>query len=365
MAIQHRTDRRLAWRVYWNNPHSGNRESKSFATEAEARKHDSLILHQLRYEPESFAGIMEQRADALTVEDLVYLYLKDRALTPKNLRFTLLHVRSVLAEIGRVLVPALDQHDMRKAVVALKATGIKQNTINRRVSIIKAALNWAEDNGIILENPVPRFRCPRGDDERIAPPTRAEIEAIMAVAPEHIRRMIIMALALGMRVGESEMFRLRWVDFDLERGVVRVWAAKKNKKRPWRDLTLRADLIPLLVAWRADGVAFVVHFFGKPVGHVKRAWASTLRNAGITRRVRPYDLRHAFATYALDAGADPKAVSEVMGHADMAMIHRHYQHVLNRQRKEVMDMAPVPDLVTLLGIHAVSQNAEEGKGIGQ
>lgn len=61
------------------------------------------------------------------------------------------------------------------------------------------------------------------------------------------------------------------------------------------------------------------------------------------RRIRPYDLRHAHATEALAHGADVKALSENMGHADTTMIFRHYQHVLVRQREEAL--SSVPDLV--------------------
>lgn len=360
MAVQYRKDRKKKWRVYWNNPHTGRRESESFLTEREAREYDSTILHRLRFEPESFSGIpVEKPQEALTIEALVLLYLEDRKLKPDNLREELGHASAVLRVIGNILTPTLTKNDMRRAVKALKDAGNKQNTINRRVGVIKAALNWAEDEGKIEANPVPRFKCGRGVDERIAPPTPTEAENIFAVAPEHLRRAIVMGLAFGVRVGESEMFPMRWADFDLERGFVRIWAADKNASRPWRDLHLRADLLPLLKAWREDGHEYVIHtyrsrknsrdryvFEDGPVTTLKRAWRTALRNAGITRRIRPYDLRHAFATYSLDNGADPKAVAEVMGHADMSMIHKHYQHVLDRQRKAVMDMAPLPNLGT-------------------
>jgi len=344
MAIRHRPERRLPWQVYWNNPNSGRRESRNFLTEKEAKKHNSTIKHRLDHEPESFAAVVDQVPHSLALESLVMLYLRDLHLKPANLYDTISHVNPVFATIGQVLVSQLDKAHMRQAVSALKAQGNKQNTINRRIGIIKAALNWAEDQGLIPANPVARFKCPRGEDTRIAPPTRAEVDAILSVAPEHVRRVVVLGLALGVRVGESEMFGIKWADVDLARNTVRVWAADKNEKRPWRDLDLRADLVPLLRAWREDGAETPVHFRGKAVGHIGSAWRSTLARAGITRRIRPYDLRHAFATYALDAGADPKAVSEVMGHADMSMIHKHYQHVLERQRKAVMDLAPMPDM---------------------
>ena len=54
-------------------------------------------------------------------------------------------------------------------------------------------------------------------------------------------------------------------------------------------------------------------------------------------RIRIHDLRHTFVTLALQAGADTKAVSEVLGHADIAITLRTYAHVLQQQRIDVAD----------------------------
>lgn len=72
-----------------------------------------------------------------------------------------------------------------------------------------------------------------------------------------------------------------------------------------------------------------------------------MKRAGITRRIRPYDLRHAHATEALAHGADLKALSENMGHSTTMMIHKHYQHVLNQQRQDAVEA--IPDLVIQCG----------------
>lgn len=356
MAIRYRKDRAAPWQVYWNNPHTNKRESKSFATQTDAKKYDSLVKHRLKHEPESFeseSNEVPQDPDGLALDGLVYSYLRAKQFSPKNLRMTLYHVRSIIADIGPVLVTDLDKDLMRLAVQRQRERGVKQNTVNRRISIVKAALTWAEDAGLIPVNPVQRFSCPRGADNVIPPPTPREVEAILIVAPERIRRMVVLGVSLGVRVGEQELFAMRWADFDLTRQVVRVRTAKSKRDGKYRDLHIVDTLVPTLMAWReqdaAVGADHVIHWRGKPVGHVKRSWAAALQAAGITRRIRPYDLRHAFATYALDAGADPKAVAEVMGHTDMTMIHRHYQHVLGRQRKAVMSAAPVPDLGTYSG----------------
>ncbi len=70
------------------------------------------------------------------------------------------------------------------------------------------------------------------------------------------------------------------------------------------------------------------------------AWKAALRRAGITRHIRPYDLRHAFATEAIRAGADYGTVAVLMGHSSPVMVMRHYQHVCNEQKMEAIEAIP-------------------------
>ncbi len=80
-------------------------------------------------------------------------------------------------------------------------------------------------------------------------------------------------------------------------------------------------------------------FFGgitKPVRQIRHAWNMALERAGVTRHIRPYDLRHSFATGAIAAEADYGTVAALMGHKSPLMVLRHYQHVRNDQKKSVM-----------------------------
>ena len=63
---------------------------------------------------------------------------------------------------------------------------------------------------------------------------------------------------------------------------------------------------------------------------------AALVRAGITRRIRPYDLRHLAASAMLDAGADLKSVSEILGHASPDMTLRTYQHTSTTLRREAI-----------------------------
>jgi integrase len=353
MAIKKLNRRSKPYRVYWRNPYTKKIQTQHFDSLRDARKHDSQVRHWLEFEPEMLAPEEEVQAsgDDLTVEAIVWAYLKDRQLKPKPLKNTIYHLKAVLPEIGMVPASELSKSHMRQLVRALRDRGLKMNGIVRKVGIVKAAMNWAEDAELIGANPIQRFTCPRGTDERIPPPTTDELQSMLAVAAPHIQRVIILGLSLGVRVGPSEMFRLKWTDVDFGREVARIWSADKNAEMPWRDIPLKGSLVTALEQWWAEdqeiGAEYLVHWKGRPVQKIKKAWKATLERAGITRRIRPYDLRHAHATEALANGADLKALSENMGHSTTTMIHKHYQHVLDKQRKAAANA--VPDLVIQSG----------------
>jgi integrase/recombinase XerD len=54
--------------------------------------------------------------------------------------------------------------------------------------------------------------------------------------------------------------------------------------------------------------------------------AELCKEAGI-ERITPHQLRHYFATHTLSNGADVKAVSEMLGHADVGITLKIYHHV--------------------------------------
>ena len=381
MAIKYLGAKASPWRVYWRNPYTRKIETKHFASQEEAERHDSLVKHWLKFEPENLRPEEEAKpAASLTVEDIVWTYLRDRKLKPKSLRDTVYHLKAVLAVIGAIQADEISKTHMRSLVRTLRDKGLKANGINRKIGIIKTAFNWAEETELIKVSPISNFKCPRGSDTQIPPPSETEVERILAVASSHIIRTIVLGWHFGMRIGESELFALEWSHVDLVRGTILIWSADKNQDMQWRELKISANLLPVIVKWRKDDevekkaaeekrcgpknresngrtgeYSHVIHWKGKRIGSIKRAWKEALRRAGITRRIRPYDLRHAHATQALAHGADIKAVSQNMGHADTSMIHRHYQHVLVKQRDAALAAVPLVRVPSSTALEAIAE----------
>ena len=345
MAIEHRPGRASPYRAYWNNPFTKAREHASFATLKEAKKYDSEIRHRLKYEKESFRPVEEEAVvTGGTVHEIVALYLSNSKMSPKNMEDTLHHLKSLFASMGKREVSTLTKKDIVMFMQSEERRGLKTLTAHRRVSILRSALSWASEHGYLDVNPLAGIKIPKGRPERIAPPSLAEFSSLMAVAPNHLQRVLLLSVSLGVRVGESELLSMKWQDFDIERGIVRVWSADKNPNKPYRDVPIRADLMEDIKQWQIEDAALlpatIVHYKGNAVGSIKTAWNTCKRNAGITRRLRPYDLRHAFATLSLDGGADIKAVAENMGHSDASMILKHYQHGKEETRRIAVESIP-------------------------
>jgi integrase len=107
--------------------------------------------------------------------------------------------------------------------------------------------------------------------------------------------------------------------------------------------------LPQLRAWykkdaTPDGL--VIHYQGSRITTIKTSFATAKRKAGITRRLRPYDFRHAFAMYTLGGGVDLKSTSEIQGHSRSDTTSKIYQHTdLGLHRRTINKLPPldIPD----------------------
>ncbi len=137
--------------------------------------------------------------------------------------------------------------------------------------------------------------------------------------------------AAGLRV--SELCKLDLSELALERGFVAVHG-KGNKRRlvpigASATESLRTYLADVRPGWEKPGsrAVFLTHH-GRAMTRqgfwklIKRY----ARVAGITKNVKPHELRHSFATHLLRGGADLRAVQAMLGHADIATTQI-YTHV--------------------------------------
>ena len=82
--------------------------------------------------------------------------------------------------------------------------------------------------------------------------------------------------------------------------------------------------------YKPGGLVFVYEIGGivNPSNLRNRSFARILMRAGLSADTRFHDLRHTCATLLLSRNVNPKIVSEMLGHANIAITLDTYSHVL-------------------------------------
>jgi integrase len=341
------------WKLNCKNPWTGKKRIFSFKNQIEAQ--NFLISQNAIHEREKLLLKRKRKSNSqaketITVEELLSKYFTLSQSSQLTIKQSKYHVAHVISAFGVRQAALLMPHDILNFSEAQRLRGIMQSTVNRRVGILRAALNWAVDYGVLKENPIRNLKLPPAKIRRISPPTPQESNAILACAMPHVQRIIILGLSLGARIGPSELYSLTWRDVDFDNAMLRMPNAQKNRKmNDARDIPIRSTLLPLMLKWyehdKAHEILYVISWRGKPIKNIVIAWHKALKQAGIVRRIRPYDLRHAYATYSLAGGADIGCVANIMGHTDPSMILKTYQHVQDTHKRAAIEA--LPDILQL------------------
>lgn len=263
----------------------------------------------------------------LTYRQVAERYLEAKG-SPRWLKSALARLYPVL---GSRPAARLTKRELAAALAPLECSAA---TKNRMAAYARAALGQAVEDGGLRVNPLAGFRMAREEPFKVNLPTLEELFRVLAAASkqEHLRRAILLTFYLVCRPGPSEVFGLKWSDVDFERNMVTVLQGK----------TKRLKLVPIapplraeLETWARDG-EHIVSYRSGPVRDVGRAWATALRQAGITRPLRLYDLRHLAVTMMLDAQAGLKAVSTLAGHSSTKItVDRYYAYIDGSAAKAV------------------------------
>jgi integrase len=210
--------------------------------------------------------------------------------------------------------------DYRVKRVAQKP--VSEATVNRDLAVLRHLLYWAVDESLLLANPLARL--PMARERRARRPVMAveEEQAVLAVAPEHLKRIVIAALDTGMRRGE--LLNQLWEHMDFSRRVLFVTRSKTPEGEA-REIPLSTRLFDLLWETREnEGLIFT--YRGSQVRFLKTAWRTALKRAAL-RHFRFHDLRHTFNTRLMEAGVMQEVRKALMGHVSGDRVHSIYTHV--------------------------------------
>jgi len=206
--------------------------------------------------------------------------------------------------------------------------GYRRNLIRA----VKACFKWAEDQEYIDRSPLRGVKVPpaqpRGDEAYLMPEQWEKL--IEAVKDQPLLNLLTVMKETGCRPHEARTVESRYLDRE-----GRCWVFPKGESKGGREqrvvhLTDRAFAICQRLAlkhpegplfrnrdgnpWTAQGLDYRCYRLSKKLGFP----------------ITPYSVRHTFATEAILKGVDLQTIATLMGHCDLTMLSRVYQHVRKR-----------------------------------
>ncbi len=266
-------------------------------------------------------------------------------------QITRLHLKPAL---GRVKLKGITPAHVRGLYREKLEAGLSPRTVQYVHITLHKALKQAVGDGLIPRNATEAVRPPQVRKEEIRPLTAEQVKVLFEVVRgDRLEALCILAVTTGLRQGE--LLGLKWGDVDLEAGTLQVrrtlttakggpvLSAPKTKGSR-RTVKLSETALQALRShlecqlgeidragdlWRENGLIFASEI-GEPLDRryiTTHRFKPLLKRAGLPQ-IRFHDLRHTCATLLLSKNVNPKVVSEMLGHATIAITLDTYSHVL-------------------------------------
>jgi integrase/recombinase XerD len=231
-----------------------------------------------------------------------------------------------IIETGRESNPSsVTYSDLREFISWFAKGNQNARTQARVLSGIRAFFKFLLIDGEVNENPSSLLESPKIGLRLPEILSVEEIDRIVEVIdlskPEGHRNKAIIETLYGCGLRVSELVNLRITDIHYSEGFVSV-TGKGNKQRlvpvsnkALKEIDLyRIDRNRLKTIYDQNVV-----FLNRRGRRLTRAMIFTIirdlaGKAGIRKKISPHTFRHSFATHMIEAGADLRAVQEMLGH---------------------------------------------------
>ena len=268
------------------------------------------------------------------------------------------HIKPYIGSVPLAKLTSLELQQLYKELLASgrvdrteskkQPKGLSPKTVRNIHQIISSALKLAMEQRLLSRNPADACVLPKLERKEMKTLPPEQLTSFLREARDSgVYEMYYTELVTGLRRGE--LLGLKWEDIDFQHGDLRVKRqiaringevveAPLKTKNAYRTLPLSQDMICVLQAQKkkSGGSPWV---FPSPTGgpispdSVLHMLHRVLKRAGLPQ-VRFHDLRHTFATLALQNGVDIKTVSGMLGHFSAGFTLDTYAHVTTSAKRE-------------------------------
>jgi len=243
----------------------------------------------------------------------------------------------------------------RSATVVIRAYGV-----------LASILDVAVLDRLIASNPARGVKLPRKAKKKRAYLTPQQVELLASNAGEHATLVYVLAYT-GIRFGEAIGLRVAVLDTLRRRMLIQENAvimgsqihvgtpkSHENRSVPY------PEFLSIPLARACEGKSRTQLVFGSGNVHLGRpgsdkgwfhdAVVASQKVDKTFPRVTPHDLRHTAASIAISAGANPKSVQRMLGHASAAMTLDTYADLFEDDLDAVSDRMNSVRAETVVGV---------------
>lgn len=215
---------------------------------------------------------------------------------------------------------------------------MKKVSISRKVAALRSFFRYLLRQGKVNYNPAEMVRAPRAEKYL---PTCLSVDEVFALLGATFkddllgardRALIEILYSSGIRVGE--LVGLNLGDVDFQSGMMKVRGKGKKERIVPVGRTALGVLDAYLGMKRKAGKGKADDGWKTPVfinrsgtrittRSVGRIVDKYIRLSGVNRKAGPHSLRHSFATHLMDAGADLRAIQELLGHESLSTTQKY------------------------------------------
>ena len=289
---------------------------------------------------------------------MVYLEI-ERDFSPR----TLISYRGDLGQFVRFLsegsrersykgnnLDTIDYLVVREFLAYLQETGVSRRTAARKLATLRSFFRFLHREGYSSSDPTVGLRTPRLEKRLPQFLDLNQVTKLMEASPGNgvlslrDRAILETLYSTGMRVSELVGLDVSRIDF-AGRGLKVMGKGRKERLLPIGKKALDAlsrylDKRPELFLKRRKGIVkderalFLNNWGGRlDARSVIRIVKKSIKKVSSELDISPHTLRHTFATHLLNAGADLRAVQELLGHVNLSTTQIYTQVTVPRLKK--------------------------------
>ena len=273
--------------------------------------------------------------------------------TCRNYLLDLGEFDSFLTQRGPAYVSGVEQINNLtiRGFMGQLAKNNKKSSQARKLSTLRTFFKFLVRENVIAQNPASAVRTPKLDkylpQHLTVDEAFALLDSVPASDPAHARDRAILEVLYSTGIRVSEMVGLNRNDLELNLGIIKV----RGKGRKERIVPIGKKAIAALNHYlqksenllpegqRGNIPVFLNSRAGRlTTRSVGRLIDKYVKHCGLQRNISPHSIRHSFATHLLNAGADLRAIQELLGHVNLSTTQR-YTHLNIDKLMEVYDRA--------------------------